>query len=485
MMIKRTFFFFWLCLMLIVLSGCQSLIAQQVNTVPPVPLTGARASKLGAAVLTVQAAPGSADGSVILVPLGVSSGKPLDGYAPIALGSNYQVGFSPNREVMAVVGYGTANCPGNCFHLLDLREWKENMPPVELDPMLHSWTGDIVFDAGGRRAAFALNDQTTPDSQLVVVDVTQGKVIARAHLDHSVFKLHFTPGGDLAVYGPISAKFFTEAAPTNIIPVVKGPHLSVSLLDAVTLQPRWQSNLPEVIYSGMEDGDPNDPTKGRYLEPGVVFAPDGAKLYIVSADQPTLITVDFQARSVISQAIQPRRSLLDRLMAFGAGAASAKTFNGVTKTAVISPDGQRLYVVGQSTSAVKKSDGTFAMDRQALGLQVIDPTSATELAHLDTQSSDLAIGPDGQTVFLVTWPQTDTSDGYPSTEALDAKTLKIVQTLPGQVLPTRMLNGQLAWLSMIYLSNANSHLAIYAPGQNTPKGQWETSDSYFSWLPVP
>ncbi len=163
----------------------------------------------------------------------------------------------------------------------------------------------------------------------------------------------------------------------------------------------------------------------------------------------------------------------------------AKTLNGVTKTAVISPDGQRLYVVGQSTTAVKKSDGNYDMDRQALGLQVVDPASATELAHLDTQATDLSIAPDGKTVFLVSWPQSDTLEGYPKTDILDASTLKIVQTLPGQVQPTRMLNGQPAWLAMEYFSSSDPHLAIYAPGQDNPQAQWKTSDAYAGWVLVP
>jgi hypothetical protein len=458
-----------LSLSLLFLAACQA-AAPATPAAAPLPLTGARASRLGASVLAIQSNPDQV--SARITPIAAGSGKPISGYAPFDLGSAYQFGFSPSREQLAVVSYGAENCPKRCFHLLDLRTWKESLAPVEVGKFADAWTPEIVFDPSGQFSAFALNDQSHPTSQVVIVDIRQGRVQAQVSLDHPINRLRFLTGGQLVVYGP--------GGPLNQDQVLR-----IAILDPATLDINWQMDVPGVRVGGIESGDVNDPTRGRYLDPGVAFSADGSKLYIVAADEPRLVTVDLANHSVRSAEIQPRRSLLDRLVEALSMATTvhAKMLNGTSKTALVSPDGQRLFVAGQTTTAVKEKNGDYSMDVQPFGLQVIDLASATEVAHLDTDATFLELAPDGKALFLYHWPQNG-ADPQPWTQVLDLDTLKVTQTLTGEVHATRLLNGEMAWLSAQFQSSSASRLAIYTPGQPEPRVRWSMQD-YAGWVLVP
>jgi hypothetical protein len=76
------------------------------------------------------------------------------------------------------------------------------------------------------------------------------------------------------------------------------------------------------------------PDQGQYLEPAAVFSSNGDTLYIITAGQSLMVTIDFQKQAVISHKIQPQTSLLDRLMV-GTTVANAKTLNGIIKSSVL------------------------------------------------------------------------------------------------------------------------------------------------------
>ena len=267
--------------------------------------------------------------------------------------------------------------------------------------------------------------------------------------------------------------------------------LRVAALDPAGLKTAWQQDVPAVHFNSGTGADLSDPTQGRYLSPATVFSPDGARLYVVAADAPTLVTVDFERRSVSSVTIQPAARgslplrLLDRLMTSLAGVAHAKMLNGTSKSAVVSKDGQRLFVIGDTTNAVKQDNGEYTMQRIPLGLQVIDTASGVELSKQDVESTFLSIAPDGKTVFLYEWPDTPGAVGLPRTTLLDAGSLKISRALPGEIHATRLLNGELAWLNTQPLPPSAFRLSILAPGSAAPRSQWTVESGYSDWVVVP
>lgn len=465
-MIKKHLIF--ILALLVLLAACQPVPAA---TATPAPLTGERASVVGGSALLIEALENGTKQA--LVPINPGTGQPAAGYAGIEVGTDVTTAFSPDREQMAILSSGAANCANYCLHRVDLRAWKEILPPVEVSPSLYISASEVVFDASASRVAFALNAQDGQKTEVVVADLKTGR-LTRAPLDMLVFNLHFMPSGSVAVYGS------RKQADQSLV-------LRVALLGKDSLSLDWQQDLNGLAYTTEPPNPEIDPTQGRYLFPGAAFAPDGAKLYLVAADADKLFSVDFERRSVTSVAIQPPQSLLDRLMALTAGVAQAKMLNGTMKTALISADGKRLYVVGQTNTAVKLDNGDYQTNTTPLGLQVIDPASGALLAKLDTNATSLSIAPDGKSAFLYGWLDTGGSVSQARTELLDLSTLKVSRTLDGEIHATRLLNGQAAWLSTELVNSYTTRLSIFKAGDAAhPLSQWEAKDTAFAyWVEVP
>ena len=135
---------------------------------------------------------------------------------------------------------------------------------------------------------------------------------------------------------------------------------SVLLLDGETLEIEWTQPLPDVL-----DGRVTKSESGLYFSwsPGVVFSSERQELYIVHADADRLTTVDFQGRSVRSFTISPRPTWIERLLAITAEVAEAKFWpEGARKSAVLSPDGTRLYLIGRTWVRTQNADGEWKID---------------------------------------------------------------------------------------------------------------------------
>ena len=372
---------------------------------------------------------------------------------------------------MAFLSYGAQNCAAYCFHLVDLPAWKEITSPVEVADDPNVWGVQIVFDETLRRAAFAVNEQNGTRSTLMVIDLVAAKITAQVDRSEAIMGLSFTPSGALAAYGAVGG-----GGPDEF--------LRALLFDASTLSVTWQQDLTELAYGQIPSADaPDDPLLASYLSPGAVFSPNGAKLYLVAADEDRLHTVDFEGRAVTSAFIQPPRSLLDRLMALGAGVAHAKLLNGASKALAVSADGQRLFAVGQVYSAVKQENGEYTTQRTPLDFQVIEAASGTELSRLKGEASNLELSADGQTVFLHNWPVTESGADRPYTQVYDTAAGGIVATLPGEIRPTRLLNGQQAWLQSEWFDERSSRISLFAPGDVAhPLIQQRNEGSYIDWI---
>ncbi len=153
-----------------------------------------------------------------------------------------------------------------------------------------------------------------------------------------------------------------------------------------------------------------------------------------------------------------------------------RTLDGYFKTAVLSPDGSRLYILSRTADSFQDEDGNWQFSETSHGSEVIEVATAAQLVHLDTDATDLEFSADGQSFFLRSWMD----QGW--TEVLDANSLRTIAHLAGRHI-TRgyRLDGQPVLLSTIYHDNGQTTMAIVDPDtlEDIYKG-WTTL--WASWL---
>ena len=465
---------FFLISILLSLGGCQPVppSAGQQPMPQPMPLTGAAASQLGAAAISIQENPG--ENTVSILPVSIQTGQAADDVQPVVVSSVAAHAFSQDRSRMAFLASRSNDCSTTCLHLMDLQNWKETMAPLPLEDSFGNWFLLTEFDLQRGKLPVILNKQTESSSEVRLVDLAQAKVVAKKDLPLNVMDAAYTPDGALMVYG------------SQNDPKAQQSNVSVALLDGADLHLLWEQSVPEVKFAAEWEGDLNDPTQGKYLYPASAFSAENGKLYLVAADSPLLVTVDFQQRQVHTATIQPRASLLDRLMALGAEVVYAKTLNGVSKFGALSPDGRFFYVVGQELKAVQNEKGDYTTETTPLGLQVIDTQDGALVHTLKTEATGVALSLDGKTLALNTWGVGANGDLQPSFELLDTTSWEVRQRLPGIAAASRLLDGSLAWLVTEQINSYTNKLAVYRPGGAAPLSQIDGPDfGYLDWIPIP
>jgi hypothetical protein len=63
----------------------------------------------------------------------------------------------------------------------------------------------------------------------------------------------------------------------------------------------------------------------------------------------------------------------------------------------------RLYAVGRAYHARRGDDGAWQMSDEPLGLQVVDPSTGSRLASIDSDASRVALTSDGDWLLLTVW----------------------------------------------------------------------------------
>jgi len=283
--------------------------------------------------------------------------------------------------------------------------------------------------------------------------------------------MNLTPDGNLAVYGVVPGSSKSELV------------IYAALLDGSNLQVLWEQTLPEIKLSEGDVTDHSDPSLGVYYDPARIFSPDGGKLFIVAADEPTLVTVDFQSRTTSSVKIEPQLSWLQRLFALDIRSAQAKMLNGIYKMGVPSPDGRYLFVVGQQNVATKKEKDEIQVDTVPLGLQVIDVQTGVLVQQFDTKANRLSLSQDGKLLFLNSWEMIGSSERV-WTDVLDLSSWKVTQRFDGTVSPSQLSDGSQVWLVLGANSGSTYSADIYHPGEAFPRAHI-TRSSYVDWVIVP
>jgi hypothetical protein len=400
-----------------------------------------------------------------------ASGLPLCGYEPIPGGLNTTFELSPDGGTLAMVVARTNNHRDGLLHLVDLPAWQDTVTAVEIP----DWIGAMAFSPDGTRLAITYLDPEVKEYEwpkrfkLVLVDVASGDALAETVLDLSPRRMAFSAGGDaLMVYGVAD-------------PDGTGRHSQpyALLLDAPGLEISWQQPLDGFVdgQRPQENHDEGQETQEfAWYSPAVVLSPEAQALYIVHAREAVLTAVDFAARDVRTVEIRPQLSWFERLLALTAGRARAKMMVGTTKQAVLSPDGERLYVVGVANDTYTDAGGNLQIKETPLGLQVVDTASGTEVAHLDVEGTEVGISPDGSRAFLRYWSQ-----NLPRTQVVDLATMSVEAQLPGRwlVAGTR-LDGAPVVLSANNLS-AETALATLDAGSLEELHRWSVP-GYAYWI---
>ena len=242
----------------------------------------------------------------------------------------------------------------------------------------------------------------------------------------------------------------------------------------------WSAEL-----NGIRDGvfpknagtwDIYQPGAAWLFQPGIAFAPNNDMLYVVHGDEDKLTTVDFINQKVGTVNVHVQTSWLDQFLALTAGVAHAKGMDGTTKQAVISPDGNFLFV-GDNTEVVTQQGESknWEITDTSIGLQVIATEDGTLIDKISTDASSVRLSPDSRQVFLTGW-----KNGIPWTDIYDISSKS--KHLDGiYLIPTRRLDGKAILVSINTISGNVSYTTLIDPGTWATLSEWKGSVD-LGWL---
>ncbi|HEV8639074.1 MAG TPA: hypothetical protein VG370_33120, partial [Chloroflexota bacterium] len=413
-----------------------------------------------------------------------ASGAGVPGQTPIVAG--WPVAFSadgrklaahdPRGNVCEPASGGTACRPGaGVLRLVDLPGWRE--AAVAALPAA-GWVGPVVFSPDASRVALVENDRER--STLVVVDSASGAVLGERPLAPG-----FRPS--LLAYRDDGAALVLYGQPLGDDPGMTRPGPPrVVLVDAATLELRWEQPLPELLAGDWCHESCQASHERRLFAswaPAVVPARDGRALYAVHADADRLTTVDLQARAVRTVEIRTERPWLERLLGLVVQVAEAKGgAEGARKAAVLSADGARLYVTGSAIHSEPDPGEVWRVTQTALGVQAVELPGGRRAGAAPVEGSGAALiaaAPSGAYLLLRGWEPGDVW-----TEVLEARGLGRVARLVGwEVVVGRRLDGQPV-VQASRTGQQESQLAVLDPGSFEVVRSWSVAANA-SWLGSP
>jgi hypothetical protein len=266
----------------------------------------------------------------------------------------------------------------------------------------------------------------------------------------------------------------------------------VFLLDAQKLNTLWSAKLQGVrdgIFpkdETVKQSELYEPTNALYFSPGLTFAPDQDRIYVVHADSEQLTTVDFEAREIATVKIQPKLSWFEQLLALDAGIAHAKVADGTMKQAVISPDGQFLYVTGVSYASYKDEEEIWQVGQTPLGLEILQTSDGSRVERFETKAVELSLSPDGHFLYMRAWG--DGINVTPWTEIFDTARRELIAHKDRLYAnPALLTNGEFVLVSNYVTTEKHKeqyHMSVLQPSDLRVLSEWTDRDSLF-WLSTP
>ncbi|MCL4294988.1 MAG: hypothetical protein KJ077_04645 [Anaerolineae bacterium] len=393
---------------------------------------------------------------------------------------NLPAAISSDGQRLAVVGSRGQSCEpfaggSSCrpsadeLVLVNLPDWRKLKAALPG----RGWIGPLAFSP--QNSTLALSYELERNSTLMLFDTSTGQLIGQRLLEFRPSLIGYALDGlSLVIYG----------APLGADPGIAKPGSPrLLLVDAATLEVQWKQPLEGILGGSWCEERCAAPYEERlfaYWSPAVVLSHDGRQLYLVHADEEKLTAVDLAARAVRSVEMQAARPWFEDLLALTAGVARAKGAGiGAFKTAVLSTDGTRLFVLGQTMEAAPTPEGHWQSSQTSLGLQVIEVESGRKVASLDTPASGIRLTPDGTSLLLDGWGEQD-----PWIEVLDAATLEKVTRLTGwEVVFSRQTDGQPIPLAR-QPGQATTGLAVLDPRSFNVIRSWSV-EGHASWIALP
>jgi len=336
---------------------------------------------------------------------------------------------------------GGSTCwPGaKALHFVDLT----TRSTISVDPGFGR-VGALAFSPDGRHVALVQESRQAIEARLY--SASDGQLLESATIPFVPSYLGYTVDGRSLILVGAEAAGDTGSAPP-------GP-LTVMLISGESFETAWRQALDGIIHGSwcLEECDgSHEFTLTAVWSPAIVRIPGTDRVAIVHADAYRLTSIDAGEQRVTTMEIATRYSWLDRLMALGTVAAEAKgASEGAYREAVASPDGSRLYTVGRAYHARRQDDGMWLMSDEPLGLQVIDPSTGSRIASIDSDASRVALTEDGAWLLLTVWGDVEVSthvlpvDGSAEPRALQAWELVPARSLEG----TPVVMG-LSWTSTL------------------------------------
>jgi len=365
----------------------------------------------------------------------------------------------------AYAGGSACGARSSAVNLVDIAAW--SLRPVPL--AREGWVGPAAFSADGRRLAVSVQSGAIAHT-LLLIDAVAGTTLTEAELPFAPSRLGFGPDDMLVVYGQAAGDVAGMSPP---------PAPRVLLLDGATLAPVWETTLDE-LSSGHWCAADCDAGHGfqKMIShvPGVALSPDGARLYIVHADDDRLTTVDLARRSVRTVDMAAEMAWFERLLALTAGVAHAKgPMDSLSRHVALSPDGVRLYAGGYDMLMGEDGAGEWSVTETMQPLRIIDTATGRILAESDTPSHALQLTADGRYLLAL-----DLSGYVPDTTVLDAETLAVVTRVEGHhVVTATSTDGATRFVAQS-IRHHRTGFTLFDPQIFAPVAEWSADGP--AWL---
>jgi hypothetical protein len=383
-----------------------------------------------------------------LQPYDTTLGTMMAEYAPISIGNYGIFGVSGDLTQLAIIRYrGYNHLQNGELSFVDLATWQQVTTTLTFDGAYQL----PLFSPDNARLLVVTQSPTPLAHHAAhLIDVASGIQLVERELDFYPLNYQFTADGSgIMLFGNGGAQGATAHA---------------ALLDAQDLTTLWHTELPELrIGQEMPDGS-KDINDAIWWQPAAVFAPQASTLYLVHADADQLTTIDFRTQSLATRALVEPLSWVEQLLMLTAATAHAKVANGVTKEAVLSPDGTQLYVTG--TRYGLEEDKEFV--QRGLGLQIIDLATGEVRAEIASEAQSVMIDAAHGRIFLHGWT-TDKEQPYTGewteiVEIYDIETLEPIKELQNEFLTfARRLDGTPILLGMSAREGRESEYTVLDP----------------------
>jgi hypothetical protein len=303
---------------------------------------------------------------------------PIPGLKPVPIGHHFVAGTSPDGRALAVIGWPSDASTGGQLQLIDLEPWTVR----STDAAVGGSVVALVFAPDGDNLYWPLSPATASPgvTQLMLATSANGAEIGRVSLPESLipWDLRPTRNGRIAVFAVGADASWLNNEPPRVL-----------LVD-----PGTRGLVADLALEGVIAGQRGSQATGfESSRPGLAWDIARGRLYVIDANDDRLTVVDLDRGQVVAATeLAAAQSSLDALGAWLVPTAYAKLVPGTDRSAVLDPDGRRLYV---ATLRRTQSDDFREFDEVALGGFVVDTDTLRIVGRIDQPVSGLALSPDG------------------------------------------------------------------------------------------